>query len=495
MKHSPAAVIVPSLFLAVACTAPPAPETAAEWTSLFDGQTLEGWTASENPESFRVEDGAIACDGPRSHLFYVGDGYDAEFRNFELSAEVKTRPGTNSGLYFHTTPQDEGWPAQGFEIQVNNSQKPHGDYLELKKTGSLYGYRNMYAALAPDDEWFEVRAEVRGKRVKVWLEGTLLVDYREPDTLPPSWTESFQVLGSGTFALQCHDPESPVSYRNLKVRPLPDDAGDPGPGPEADDAFIRKLELAKANFPLLDLHVHIKGGLELEPALELSRKSGMAFGLAVNCGKGFPVETDEGALEFLETMKDQPVFIGMQGEGREWVDMFSPEVRAEFDYVFTDAMTFTDHRGERTRIWVAEEVEVGDEQAYMDMLVDRTVGILESEPIDIWVNPTFLPEVIADDYDRLWTEKRMKTVIDAAVANGIAIEINGRYEIPSQGFLRLAKEAGARFTIGTNNAGADDLGDWSYPLEMVDQLELKWQDMYVPGHAPSRAQKELEAGI
>jgi hypothetical protein len=493
MMRTLAAVSVICLLLVTACGAPPAPEAEAEWMPLFDGKTLQGWIPSENPESFRVEDGAIACDGPRSHLFYVGEVEGADFRNFEFSAEVLTRPGANSGIYFHSAFEEEGWPSQGFEVQVNNSQELQGDYLETKKTASLYGYRNLYKGLASDDEWFEMRAEVRGKRVRVWLDGTLVVDYREPDTLPESWAESFRSLGSGTFALQCHDPESKVFYRNLRVRPLPDDAGDGEPGPAADEGFVRMLELGKANFPLVDLHVHIKGGLELEQALELSRESGMAFGLAVNCGKGFPVETDEGALEFLKKMEGQPVFIGMQAEGREWVDMFSPEVRGQFDYVFTDSMTFTDHRGERTRLWMPDEVEVGDEQAFMDMLVEKTVGILENEPIDIYVNPTFLPEVIADDYDRLWTEKRMKAVIDAAVANGIAIEINGRYKLPSEAFLRMAKEAGAKFTFGTNNGGADDLGDWSYPLEMQRSLELGWQDMFVPGHAPSRAQRDLAA--
>ena len=56
-----------------------------------------------------------------------------------------------------------------------------------------------------------------------------------------------------------------------------------------------------------------------------------------------------------------------------------------------------------------------------------------------------------------------------------------------------SKEAGAKFTFGTNNAGADDLGDWSYPLAMQQALELGWMDKYVPGHAPSKAQKELAA--
>ncbi len=233
MTRTPAAVSFICLLLVAACSAPPAPE--AEWMPLFDGKTLQGWTPSENPESFRVEDGAIACDGPRSHLFYVGEVEGADFRNFELSAEVLTRPGANSGIYFHSALDEGGWPSQGFEVQVNNSQEPHGDYLELKKTSSLYGYRNVYKTLAPDDECFEVRTEVRGKRVRVWLDGTLVVDYREPETLPESWAESYQTLGSGTFALQCHDPGSKVFYRNLRVRALPDDAGDGGPGTAADE--------------------------------------------------------------------------------------------------------------------------------------------------------------------------------------------------------------------------------------------------------------------
>ena len=133
-------------------------------------------------------------------------------------------------------------------------------------------------------------------------------------------------------------------------------------------------------------------------------------------------------------MKGQPVFVGMQAEGREWVTMFSRETRARFDYVFTDSMTWTNPAGKRMRLWIPEEVEIGpDQQAFMDLLVSKTVGILEKEPIDIYVNPTFLPAVIAPRYDALWTEARMTRVIDAAVKNGVAIEINARYKLPERG--------------------------------------------------------------
>jgi hypothetical protein len=483
-----------SVALLVGCAAPPSPEPEAEWVSLFDGQSLEGWKASENTGSFTVAGGAITCDGPRSHLFYVGPVEGADFTNFELETRVLARRGANSGIYFHTAFQEEDWPGRGFEVQVNNSQERHDDYLEMKKTGSLYGYRNVYKAMGPDDEWFGIRARVEGKRVRVWVDDTLVVDYREPDELPAAWDEEFRRLGSGTFAFQCHDPGSKVSYRDVRVRPLDPSEVDEGPSPLVDQAYMRMLELGQANFPLVDLHTHLKGELTLEQALALSRETGMFLGLAVNVGQGFPIETDEGVRAFLAEMEGQPVFIGMQAEGREWVDVISPEVRAEFDYVFTDSMTFTDDRtGRRTRLWIPEEVEVGDPQEFMDMLVGKAVGILENEPIDIYVNPTFLPEVIAADYETLWTDARMKKVIDAAVENGVAIEINARYELPSERFLRMAKDSGAKFTIGTNNAGADDLGDWSYPLAMQQALGLGWEDMYVPGQAPTRSQRELAA--
>jgi hypothetical protein len=275
------------------------------------------------------------------------------------------------------------------------------------------------------------------------------------------------------------------------VRPLPDSPAAVADAPVVDARYLQVLELSRANFPLVDLHTHLKAGLTLEDALALSRNTGMFLGVAVNAGARVPVATNEQALAFVESMKGQPVFVGMQAEGREWVSMFSRETRARFDYVFTDAMTWTNPAGRRMRLWIPEEVEIGpDVQAFMELLVAKTVGILETEPIDVYVNPTFLPAVIAERYDELWTEERMTRVVDAAVKHSVAIEINARYKLPSERFLRLAKAKGARFTFGTNNAGASDLGDWSYPLEMQRKLELKWQDMFVPGHQPSRAQRE-----
>ena len=84
-----------------------------EWISLFDGESLEGWTANESPDSWLIEDGAIVTAGVRSHLFYTGDVLEHNFKNFEFSVDVKTKPEANSGIYIHTKFQEEGWPYDG----------------------------------------------------------------------------------------------------------------------------------------------------------------------------------------------------------------------------------------------------------------------------------------------------------------------------------------------------------------------------------------------
>ena len=197
------------LVLGVSCVAAEKAEVEEGFVSIFDGKTLEGWKASGNAKSWSARDGMLCAEGPRSHLFYVGEVGKADFKNFELKAEVMTRRGSNSGIYFHTKWQDRGWPGQGFECQVNNT---HGDW---KKTGSLYNIVNVRKAPAKDDVWFTYHITVAGKAVTIQIDGKTVMEYTEP-------ANAKRKLSSGTIALQAHDPKSRVYYRNLRIKPLPE---------------------------------------------------------------------------------------------------------------------------------------------------------------------------------------------------------------------------------------------------------------------------------
>jgi histidinol phosphatase-like PHP family hydrolase len=71
----------------------------------------------------------------------------------------------------------------------------------------------------------------------------------------------------------------------------------------------------------------------------------------------------------------------------------------------------------------------------------------------------------------------MLRVIDAAVKNGVAIEINNRYRLPSEKFIRLAKKRGVKFAFGTNNADSD-FGNLEYCLEMMEKCRLTESELF-----------------
>lgn len=442
-----------------------------EWIAAFDGKTLNGWKKSvENPESIIVENGAIKCSGSRAHLFYRYD-----FRNFEWEAEVKAEEKSNSGIFIHTRYQGEGWPGQGYEIQINNSYRGSEEHPERRKTGSIYNVRNIYYPLIKDEEWFTVRVKVVENLLEVYVNGVRVNEYIEPETPWRAPGDEGMRLGKGTIALQAHDPGSTVWFRNIRVRALPE--GNPT-AVEVDaewDSLVTRL--MRAGFPLIDYHVHLKGGLTIEELIANGQKLGINYGVAPNCGLHFPV-TDDGSLyEYVGSVKGSPSFKGMQAEGREWITLFSPEAVAQFDYVFTDAMTFTDSKGRRNRIWIPEEVWVENKQEFMDQLVEKIEAIFSREPVDIYVNPTVLPDQLMGEYDELWTEERLERVVKVLAENDVALEINARYRLPKEKMIRMAKAAGVKFTFGTNNTGRD-LGRLEYCLEMMEACRLTPNDMF-----------------
>jgi hypothetical protein len=187
------------------------------FVSLFDGKSLDGWKVGENPETCKVQDGMIVVNGKGpSHLFYEGPVHDHNWKNFHFKADVMTFPKANSGIYFHTKYQESGWPAQGFEAQVNNS---HSD---PKRTASLYAVKDVYEQVAKDNEWFTYEIIVKGNQITFKINGKTVNEFTQGDDYKPPQGMPGRHLGSGTFALQGHDPGSKVQYKNIMVKALPD---------------------------------------------------------------------------------------------------------------------------------------------------------------------------------------------------------------------------------------------------------------------------------
>lgn len=169
------------------------------WVSMFDGKTLDGWKANEQPDSWKVVDGAITGDGPASHLFWMKQ----ECQDCEFRAEVKLNHSGNSGMYFRTA-FGPGFP-KGYEAQVENTSP------DPQKSGSLYGISKVLEQIIPDDTWWTQDIIARGNHIIIKVNGKVVTDTTDPQN---RYTK-------GYLALQQHNAGSIVQYRKLMMRPLP----------------------------------------------------------------------------------------------------------------------------------------------------------------------------------------------------------------------------------------------------------------------------------
>ena len=248
----------------------------------------------------------------------------------------------------------------------------------------------------------------------------------------------------------------------------------------------RRLEAEEDGFPLTDLHCHLTPSFTIDQVMEISRRTGVQFGIMVNPGGA--VSDDEGLRRFVESLKPYPVYCGLQPMSPGWSRNFSPNAIALVDYVLMDPQTIPNGNryGETLRIWNFDTY-VDDPQAFMETYVTHTLEVIENtEPLHIFGWPLFLPVCIARDYYTLWTEARMRTIIAALKTRGLAVEINDLAHTPHETFIGMAKEQGLKFTFGSD-ARDQKAGRLDYCKSVAKKCGLRGADFFVPKRALNRA--------
>lgn len=432
--------------------------SAPQGVLILNGQTLSpDWFAQGNILSLNAGEQLLQTKG--------------KYKNFELDMQLRTMPQAKGYIAFHTDKELQ----KGYKVAINNDVN---DPTWWRMTGSLLSVRNLTKVFIKDNTWFDMRIHVAGRHIAVYINNEPIVEYVEPDEPYRTEANARMRLSDGILAF-VNTSNSAIEFRNLQVKVLSDEAAnEPFSVMALDEQSDPIIRLHQEDFPVLDYHVHLKGGLTKERAALQSRQTGINYAIAPNCGIGFPVTKDEDIYNFIDSMHTQPFILAMQAEGREWLTTFSEDARRQFDYVFSDALTFHDNKNRRTRLWINEEVWIDNEEQYMDMIVDKSCTVI-AEPIDIFVNPTFLPEQMNDRYDQFWTDVRIQRFVDALVKHGKALEINELYRIPGKRIIMKAKEAGVKFTFGSNNV-TPDVSDLSYSLKMKEECGLKPENMYKP---------------
>ena len=198
-----------------------------------------------------------------------------------------------------------------------------------------------------------------------------------------------------------------------------------------------------------------------------------------NIGRGWTIETDDQLRAFLDSVAGMPMYVGLQVNDRDWMHRHSPELIQRLDYVLADTMIMPmpDDGGPPVKLWLADQYTIDDAEAWMERYMRHNLRVL-SEPITILANPTYLPPAVEKLYDQLWTDQRMRQVIEAAVANHVALEINASSPWPHERFIRIARSMGAKFTFGTNNSDAKPLSV-SRCIDVISRLGLTADDLVI----------------
>ena len=378
-----------------------------------------------------------------------------DVRNFFLSGKCRLSKDAEAALRFHSDAS-----GKGYEVLFHN-----GPIDGTRKTGSLSHVRNLYRAMASDMEWAHFEVRVREKNVEVWINGMPVVRYTEgerPWRLPQ---HAKMLLSRGDFAFTC--ASGAARFKDLVLVRIKDGATNPDDMfPMADEQTDPVIRLQQEDFPVVNWHVHAKGGWTPRQAYDKSMADGICYGLSVNIygtivktgdgGFGRMIETDSEALQYLGAMRGWPFINGFQGEGRKWSASFTSASLAECDYIFTDSMTIVD-KNRQIRLYRPDEFTMNGRtpEEWMDFYVSQIELILENEPVDIYANPMFLPPELEKEADALWTDARIDRVLDKLAQHRIALEINSRYRIPSVKVLKKAKARGLKFAFGTNNVDAN----------------------------------------
>jgi hypothetical protein len=230
-------------------------------------------------------------------------------------------------------------------------------------------------------------------------------------------------------------------------------------------------------FPLIDMHVHTTEKFTISNIMDIAKGRKVRFGI-VEHPAPWAIVNDADLKNYIENLRHYPVYIGLQPISLGWSKAFSADLLSQVDYILMDPQRVPMGNGDTLSIWQFDTY-VEDTDQFMERYLAYTMEILNNEPINIFGWPLFLPVCIARDYYTLWTDQRMEQIITAARKRNIAIEINDMAHTPHEKFINMAREAGLKFTFGSDSRN-QNAGRLCYCKQIAKKCNLKKEDFFIP---------------
>ena len=196
-------------------------EKTEGFVPMFNGNDMSGWIG--NLRDYIPRDGAIVCDP--THGGWGNLYTEKEYSNFIMRFEFLLTPAANNGIGIRT-PLEGDAAYVGMELQLLDDDHPvYRNLRDYQYHGSVYG---VIAAkrghLKPIGEWNYQEIIADGNRIKITLNGTVIVDGDLAEA-SKNFTETIDGLRhpgltnkSGHIAFLGHGSE--VAFRNLRIKEL-----------------------------------------------------------------------------------------------------------------------------------------------------------------------------------------------------------------------------------------------------------------------------------
>jgi histidinol phosphatase-like PHP family hydrolase len=122
-------------------------------------------------------------------------------------------------------------------------------------------------------------------------------------------------------------------------------------------------------------------------------------------------------------------------------------------------------------------------QRLMEIMAANLCDMVRAMPIHIAAHSTFMPSAftaLEPDVHAWWTEEREDRYVDALRESGVALEISNRYRLPHDRLLRKAKEAGVRFSLGSDGHAEKQVAALGWAAETAHRIGITDDELFVP---------------
>jgi hypothetical protein len=166
-----------------------------DWTTLFDGKSLNGWN-KVGDANWTVADGVVQADKGNGYLLTSNS-----YRDFQITLEFWVTDDANSGVFIRCSDPKTITAANAYEVNIYD-QRPDPTY----GTGAIVNVAKPSTMMKAGGKWNTYDITAKGPKMTVVLNGVKVVDVE--DTKHAEGPIALQ-YGAGT-----------VKFRNVRIRRL-----------------------------------------------------------------------------------------------------------------------------------------------------------------------------------------------------------------------------------------------------------------------------------